>query len=145
MAPAIRNVLAVLAGVVVAVILIALVEAVGHLVYPLPEGIDPNDSESLKAAMSRIPAGAMAFVLFAWAVGTLAGGWVATRIAAKGTVLHAMIVGVILMAVGALNMLMIPHPLWFWIVGLLLFLPAAYAGARMAGAAGASPKGSPAT
>lgn len=33
---------------------------------------------------------------------------------------------------GIINMVMIPHPVWFWILGIIVFLPSAYAGYRVA-------------
>lgn len=128
-----RSILAVLAGVVVAGIVIAGVEYLGHLIYPPPPGLDPSDVESMKAMMADIPLGSLLFVLLAWALGSLAGGGVAARIAARSYLLHALIVGGIMLIGGVINMAMIPHPLWFWIVGVILFLPSAYAGARLAG------------
>lgn len=40
-----------------------------------------------------------------------------------------MVVGVLLLAFGIMNLVAIPHPMWFTIVSVLAFLPAAYAGA----------------
>jgi hypothetical protein len=43
-----------------------------------------------------------------------------------------MTVGVLVILAAVANMLMIPHPVWFWVVALLLFLPAAYLGGLLA-------------
>jgi len=126
-----RSVLAVIAGVVAAGIIIALVEMAGQQIYPLPEGVNPADPESVKAAMANIPTGGLLFVLLAWALGSFGGGWLAARIATQSRVLHGIIVGGIMLLAGIVNMAMIPHPLWFWVVGVLIFLPAAYLGARL--------------
>lgn len=128
-----RSILAVLAGLVVAGVVMMLLEAAGHQVFPPPPGMDPADPESVKSAMPNISAGALWAVLIAWALGTLAGGWVAARIAVRSHLLHALIVGGIMLIGGVVNMAMIPHPIWFWIVGVIIFLPSAYAGARLAG------------
>lgn len=128
-----RSVLAVLAGLVVAGAVITLLEAAGHFVFPPPAGMDPANPESLKSAMRDMPAGALWTVLIAWALGSLAGGWVAARIATRSYLLHALIVGGIMLIGGIVNMAMIPHPLWFWVAGVIIFLPSAYAGARRAG------------
>jgi len=42
-----------------------------------------------------------------------------------------MIVGALLMLAGIMNMIMIPHPTWLWVLGITVYLPAAYLGARL--------------
>lgn len=128
-----RSIGAVLAGIVAAVIVIMLVESLGHFIFPTSQSVDPSDPESLKAAMENIPLGAMLAVLAAWAAGSLAGGWVAAMIATRSFVTHALIVGVVVLIFAIINMAMIPHPLWFWIVGVIIILPAAYVGGRLVG------------
>jgi hypothetical protein len=116
------------------------VEALGQKVYPPPPGLDPSDPESIRAAMQDIPAGALVFVLLAWTVGSAAGGWVAARLAPRRPVLHGMIIGALLLAGGLANLVMIPHPLWFTIVGVAVFLPAACLGARLGARPAAAPE-----
>jgi hypothetical protein len=41
---------------------------------------------------------------------------------------HALIVGGLVMLAAVGNMLSIPHPVWFWVIALILFLPASYVG-----------------
>ncbi len=126
-----RSILAVIAGLVLGVVLIFVVESAGHFVYPLPADLDMTNPEALKNLMANAPVGALLFVILAWAVGSFGGGWLATRLAQKSHVMHALIVGGLLMAAGIMNMLMIPHPVWFWVLGLAVYLPAAYAGALL--------------
>ena len=127
-----RSLGAVLVGAIVAVIAITAIEAVNHAVYPLPDGFDSNDPEALKAAMTRMPLGAKIFVLVGWGSGTLLGAWVAARLASRFRLLHGMVVGVLFLASGIACMVMIPSPVWFWIAGVALFLPAAYVGGKLA-------------
>lgn len=127
-----RSVLSVLLGTVVGLVIIAGIEAVAHAVYPLPPGINPMDPAALKAAMADLPVRALLFVLLAWATATLIGAWLSARMVRRSRMLHGMIVGVLLLVGGIANMLMIPHPVWFWVLGVALFLPAAYLGAKLA-------------
>jgi hypothetical protein len=136
-----RSILAVLLGVVVGGLLVAAVEFVSHLIYPPPQGLDPANVEAFKRVMASAPAGAFLFILLAWAVGSLGGGWLAATIARRSHTQHALVVGAILMTMGMLNLLMIPHPVWFWLAALALFLPAAYLGAKLA-RPGAQPEAS---
>ena len=123
-----------LAGSIVGVILIAVVEMLGHLVFPPPPGIDPTDPESLRTAMELVPAGALAAVLLAWGIGTFAGACLTARLAARARSAHGMVVGLLMLAGGVANMMIIPHPLWFWFLGVAVFPLAAWLGGR--GAAG---------
>jgi hypothetical protein len=45
---------------------------------------------------------------------------------------HALIVGGLVMLAAVGNMLSIPHPVWFWVIALTLFLPASYVGGLLA-------------
>jgi hypothetical protein len=127
----IRSILAVLGGAVLTFVVIWLLEMAGMLIYPPPPGLDFSKPEAVRAAMASIPVGALVCVIVAQSVGTFAGAWFAAYIARRRPGLHAAIVGVLAMLAAIGNMLSIPHPVWFWIVSLLLFLPAAVAGGRL--------------
>jgi len=128
MNPVVRSILAVVVGMLVAFVVIALVEAVGLRVYPLPAGIDLRDPASIKAAMAQRPLAALLFVLMAYAGGSVAGGWVAARFAPGSRIMHAMIVGAILVGAGIMNMMSIPHPVWFWVASIGICLLGAWRG-----------------
>lgn len=76
-----------------------------------------------------MPLPAFVAVLVAWALGAFVGGWVA---AAVGTRTAAIVAGRILMLAGLANLVAIPSPLWFWVIGLLVFVPCALLGSRLA-------------
>jgi hypothetical protein len=136
MSPTVRRALAVLAGLGVAIGLIFAIEGINVLLHPLPSGIDPRDADALKAVMGQWPASALLIVLLGWGLGAFAGGRVAARVGgAKAGPARA--VGLVLLVAAIYNMLTIPHPLWFWVLGILLIVPAAELGARVAGAAAA--------
>ncbi len=139
MNPVVRSILAVVAGMLAAFVLIGLVEAIGMKIYPPLPGLDPRDRESFKAAVASMPRGALLCVLVAYAAGSVVGGWVAARFAPKAKLMHAMIVGAILLGAGVMNMMMIPHPGWFWAAAIAIYLLGAWSGGRAAGA-GAEPR-----
>jgi hypothetical protein len=134
MNPIVRSVLAVIVGMLVAFVLIAMVEMLGMRVYPPPAGMDPTNLESIKAAMARVPLGALLFVLLAYTVGSVAGGWVAARFAPSARMMHAMIVAALLFGAGLMNLMTIPHPTWFWVVSSAIYWLGAWSGAQAAGA-----------
>jgi len=131
----VRSILAVLAGFVAACVVMMIIESVnGHILYPelgkMAEGV--TDREAIRAMLASAPIGAFLVVLLGWVLGSLLGGLVAAWIGWNAPVGHALVLGGFLTLAGIANNLMIPPPLWFWIVSLLVFLPAACFGARLA-------------
>lgn len=114
-----RYLLALLAGAIVAGFVVAGFEALGHSVYPPPQGLDPGDIEQIKAAVAAMPVGALLFVLFAWVAGAYAGGLVAARLAPGRRGILAAFVGALVLAAVVANLAMIPHPLWFAALGIV--------------------------
>lgn len=130
-----RSVLAVIAGFVAASAVMMLIESAnGRVLYPelgkMAEGM--TDREAIRALLANAPVGAFLVVLVGWALGSLVGGFLAAWIARNAPVGHALVLGGLLTLAGIANNLMIPPPGWFWIPSLAVFLPAAYAGARLA-------------
>ncbi len=122
-------------GGLVAGLVIWATELIGSQIYPLPPGVNPEDPASLRAAMVDLPLGALLLVLFGWTVGTFAGAWITARRVDRAPIAHGLTLGAFALVGGVVNMLTLPHPVWFWIAGVAVFLPAAYLGARL----GASP------
>jgi uncharacterized protein YacL len=64
------------------------------------------------------------------------GGWVTARMAYRSPITHGLVLGAIFLAAAVVNLLLIPHPVWFWVVGVAVFLPTAYLGARLGATSG---------
>jgi hypothetical protein len=134
MGTVLRSILAVVAGFVVASVVMMAVETVnGRVLHPqlgrIAEGM--TDREAIRSLLASAPIGAFLVVMAGWAIGSLAGGWLAARVARRAPVGHALVLGALLTLGGIANNLMVPPPLWFWITSLLVLLPAAYAGGRL--------------
>jgi hypothetical protein len=127
-----RSVLSFLVGVIVACLVVAVVESLGHTLFPPPPGIDITKPESMAQVMSQIPFGAKLAVVIAWALGSLAGGFAAAKYARQHHVVVALLVGAVLLAFGAYSLFTIPHPLWMAALGMLVPLPMAWCGAKVA-------------
>lgn len=130
-----RGILAVIAGFVAASVVMMVIESVnGRVLYPelgkLAEGM--TDREQIRALMASAPVGAFLVVLLGWALGSLVGGLLAAWIGRNAPAGHALVLGGLLTLAGIANNLMLPPPGWFWIASLVVFLPFAYAGARLA-------------
>lgn len=141
----VRSIIAVLLGIVVAVVVMVALQRMGMLVYPPPADVDWNNPEAVRKFLEDAPVGALLFVLLAYAAGSLSGGFLAAWVARRAPATHALIVGGVLMAMGVLNLLMLPgHPAWFWAASLLVYLPPAYLGSRLAPRRPSAPQGPPA-
>jgi hypothetical protein len=130
--PILRSALAVLAGVAVAAIVVAIVEAISSQVYRAPPGLNLADPAAMREFIRGLPAGAFVFVLAGWALGTLTGAWTAARLADRSPLVHGNIIGTLLLGTGVANMLMLPHPAWMWVLGVIAFVACGYAGGRLA-------------
>lgn len=108
-----RKIIAVVLGVVVAFVLIIAIESLGHSVYPLPDNMDISDPEAMQAYVMSAPIGAILLVLAAWLVATLVGGLLACFIARETPLVYAAIVGGLVLLGTIINLMSIPHPLWF--------------------------------
>ena len=129
-----RTLLGAVIGLVTAAITIMLIEFAGHQVYPPPPGLNPMVTEDMAKIMQMLPLGAMLFVVAAWLIGAFDGGFIAALIARKGHPRAAAVVPALMVMAGVIGMIikMPGHPVWMAIVGLLLPIPAALAGAWLA-------------
>lgn len=128
-----RSIGAIIVGLAVGVVVVTGVEALSSTFYPLPPGVDPTDPEALKPYLAQFPLGAFLFVLAAWGLGSFLGAWLATRLGPGRHRAHGLSVGVLLLAAGVANMLMLPHPVWFWVAALVIFVLCPYLGAKLGG------------
>jgi len=135
MRSALRTIAAVILGFIVASIVMMILESInGRVLHPdlakAAEGI--KDRESMRALLASAPVTAFLVVLLGWILGGISGGWVAVRVAGRSSLRAGLVVGVLLTLAGIANNLMLPPPLWFWVVSMLVLLPSATLGARLA-------------
>lgn len=115
-----RKISAVLLGVVVASATVMLVEWLGHQVYPPPPGLNFKDPVQLQQYTSSLPLGAFLFILLGWLLGTLCGGLAACYVAREKPLVFASIIGAVMLAATITNLILIPHPTWFSIGGIIV-------------------------
>ncbi|WP_370899264.1 hypothetical protein [Chryseobacterium gossypii] len=116
-----KRIMAVAGGIIAGSVCIWIMESLGHYLYPLPEGMKPNDLEGFKEYVATAPFMALFFVILAYAVGALVSGFIATKIANNGKHAAATLCGIIFLLVTIYNMAVLPTPLWFWISGILVW------------------------
>lgn len=108
--PAFRSLLAVVAGIVVAMLVIAGVEALGHALFPPPPGLDLARAADEGSLMEALPLEAKLAVVVAWLIGSLAGAVTAIAIARR--VVPAWMVAVVIAGLGLWTTQLFPHPDW---------------------------------
>lgn len=130
MPPFVRLVAAVLMGLIVAFVITFGIEYLNSQIYPLPPGTDSRNADSMRAAMATLPPTALVGVLVGWFAAAVAGAWVALRIA-KGDRRPAWVLGLLLLTAAIANMMLFPHPVWFWVAGIALYPVAIGLGVRL--------------
>lgn len=132
MNPILRNVLAVIAGLVFGSLVNGAIIMVSGNIIPPPAGLDLTTEEGLKAGMHLMEPKHFIFPFLAHAVGTFVGAYIAARIATK-KVIFAMAIGFIFLIGGIWMVLIVPSPIWFTVVDLVgAYLPVAYFAGKIA-------------
>ena len=127
----VRSMGALIAGLLVMLIVISSIQWIGHSIYPPPAGLDPQDSAKAAAAVALLPIGALAMVLLSYAAGSFLGAGTGATVSARHKRGVAILLGLVMTALVAMNFVIIPHPLWMMIVGLLIPIPFALLGWRV--------------
>lgn len=128
----VRNILAVIVGIIVGSIINMGLIKLGPNIIPPPEGIDVTTAEGLKAGIHLMEAKHFLFPFLAHALGTLFGAIAASVVAATKKMIFAMVIGVFYLAGGIGTVAMIPAPIWFDVVDLVFaYLPMAFLGGKI--------------
>lgn len=131
----IRNILAVIAGLVIGFLVNGGLIQLGHVVVALPPGADVSSMEALAASMPFFRPEHFIFPFLAHAGGTLAGTTVAALIAASHKMNIALGLGVLFLIGGIVAVIMLPAPLWYDVIDLVFaYIPMAWIGAKLGGA-----------
>lgn len=137
-----RNVLALLAGVVIGGGINMALITLGPWLIPPPAGVDVASADSLSRAMHLFEPRHFIMPFLAHAAGTFAGTLAACLIAASHKAQAGYVIGAVFLCGGVAASFMIPAPAWFIALDLLVaYLPMAWLGIRMG--TGGKPSGLP--
>jgi len=132
MNPIIRNVLAVIVGLVVGSVVNMGIISISGSIIPPPEGADVTTMDGLKASMHLFEPRHFIFPFLAHAIGTLVGAIIAGLIAATHKVKFALTIGLLFMIGGIINVITLPSPLWFSILDLAgAYIPMGWLGGKI--------------
>ena len=127
--PTVKNIVAAIVGIIIAVLVVGLVEMAGHMIFPPPEGLDITNPEDQARLMEVIPLGAKIAVMVAWFAGAFSGVFAARRIGS--TSWPSWLVTALMIAASFYTTTLFPHPVWMTAGAVLLPLAALMLGGRM--------------
>jgi hypothetical protein len=132
MNPIIKNILAVVAGLLFgSIVNMGLIMISGSIIPP-PEGADVTTMDGLKASMHLFQPRHFIFPFLAHALGTLAGAFLAATIAADNKMRFAWVIGAFFLLGGIANVFMLPSPVWFSVLDIVgAYIPMAYIGGKI--------------
>lgn len=133
MNPVVKNILAVVAGLIIGSVVNMLIIMVSGSIIPPPEGGDITTMEGLKATMHLFEPQNFIFPFLAHALGTLVGAFVAAKIAASRKMLMALIIGLFFLIGGTINIVLLGGLMWFTALDIIVaYMPMAYLGFLLA-------------
>ena len=132
MNPIIRNILAVVAGIIIGSIVNMAIIMVSGSIIPPPEGADLTTLEGLKSSFHLMEPKHFIFPFLAHALGTLVGAYLAALIAATHKLKFALVIAIVFLIGGIMNICMLPSPIWFTILDLgFAYIPMGYIGWKL--------------
>ncbi|MEO5585875.1 MAG: hypothetical protein ABIQ75_10505 [Flavobacteriales bacterium] len=134
MHPILRNVLAVLAGLVLGSIVNMGLIVLGSSLLSPPPGVDVNDIASINEHIGEYATIQFLVPFLAHSLGVLVGAFLTTKLAATRQLALSLIIGAFFLLGGIMAVRMIPNaPIWFSALDLVVaYLPMAWLGHRLA-------------
>ena len=127
MNPILRNIVAVIAGIIIgSTVNMGLIMVSGYIIPP-PNGVDVTTMEGLKESMHLFEPKHFIFPFLAHALGTFVGAFITVMLAASHKLWFALLIGFFFLIGGIANIIMLPSPVWFTILDLVgAYIPMAW-------------------
>lgn len=123
-----RNIISVVVGLVSAIVVFVIAETINSSLHPEPQTLNYNDSIAVKAFYNNQPLTLWLLVLVGWIIGSVLCGFLIKLISKNENKKLPIIAGIILTLSAIVNFFSLPHPIWFIIVGLIIFIPSTLVG-----------------
>jgi len=115
--------LSTLIGLIVGLISLITFIYLSIIVFALPKGIDVFSLESIRENIDSLPDINLAMIVVAYGLASFLAGFFCVKIYTEKPTIPIFIIGVILTALGFVNFIFIPYPLWVLVIGSFTFLP----------------------
>jgi len=126
-----RDIISVVLGLTIAIIIFLIVETINASLHPLPTNFDYKDSIAVKAFYENQPLSMWVLVLAGWIIGSLLCGLLIKIISKNENRKMPLIAGIILTLSAVANFFSLPHPIWFIVVSLIVFIPSTLFGHKL--------------
>ncbi len=134
MSSILKNILAVVVGLVVGSVINMAIITFGGLLVPPPEGADVTTMEGLKVSMHLFQPKHFLMPFLAHALGTLVGSVLTIFIASTYKQTFAYVIGGLFLIGGVMNVFMLPSPLWFSVLDIVVaYLPMSFLALKILG------------
>jgi len=132
MTPTVKNILGLVAGIIIGSAVNYATLAIGQMIIPPPEGADLSSVEGMKETIHLFSNKHFIMPFIAHALGTLVGAFVASRIAYDRKMFYAIVVGIFFLIGGALMAFNLPAPMTMEVLDVALaYIPMAWLGGRL--------------
>jgi hypothetical protein len=122
-----RSLLAIIVGIILALVLVVAVEYMSSIAHPPPQGFT-NTAAEICDLVATYPHSVLGVVVIAWAATAFLSTWSATRIG--GRIPGAIVALLLLLALGG-NLSMLPYTTWFKVVMPISLFLACYLGVNL--------------
>ena len=128
----VRNILAVIFGLIIGGFVNMTIITYGGAIIPPPDGVNPNDIESIKANMYLYQKIHFVVPFLAHALGTFVGAFIASVISSSHQLKFAIGIGCFYLMGGIMMVFMLPSPMWFNVLDLTLaYIPMGWLGWKL--------------
>ncbi|MEM7311560.1 MAG: hypothetical protein AAF497_00270 [Planctomycetota bacterium] len=130
-----RKVFGSVIGMAVGFMAMSVLQGISYSMYPMPEGAEPGTEEGMRKFvefLATLPSSAFLMVLLADAVGAFVCGLACAMIVRNGWRIPVIVCGTLFTLAGVMNLMQFPHPAWFAVIDVLLYVPFAWCGALVA-------------
>ena len=126
-----RNLLSVFIGLLSAIVVFLMTENINNSLHPMPNNLKLSDTKALSHFYGNQDLSFWIIVLMGWTAGSFLCGYLIKRISRKQDKTLAIIAGSLLTLSALINFFALPHPTWFMVIGILLFIPATLLGHQL--------------
>ena len=126
-----RKIIAVLAGIISGFLTIELIENLFQHYAPIQAEIITKNTQFPDAQewIDAFPLDRYLYILIAYLTGSFIAGFITTLLSPQKSL--AFPTGFVLLIGGFINLMLLPHPIWFILVSLSIYLPLAYLGGTL--------------
>src|SRR3954467_11867217 len=118
----------VVAGFIVASIIMVIFEWINHYIFPLPAGLNQTDTAAVQAFTASLPWTAYILVFLGWAAGAFEGGCTTAWLAGEKQFRVTLVLTILLVLAGIFDMVVLGFPPVAMALGLFILAACPYLG-----------------